>query len=390
MTLESASSFRPFVTLERARDVVRLFTPNWFAVTMGTGILAVALGQFPQAPLLSSLGFGMWIFTCVLFALSVLLYATRWIIYFEGAKRVLSHSSMSMFLGCIPMALATVGNGMVLYGVPLFGEPAVTTALVIWWLDAGLALACGVGVPFFMFTRQSHSHEQMTAIWLLPVVASGVAATSGALLLPHLAPELQFAALFVSYSLWAFSVPLAMGLIVVLVVRMIVHKLPPAGMAASCWLALGPVASGALGMLLLGQHGPEILAANGLGLYAAAIGGASLLTGVILWGFGFWWLCLSTLITLRYFTQGVPFNLGWWAYTFPLGVYSLATLNLAHIVSLAPLSIFGAILVGALTIVWCIVAARTFGGTWRGSLFHAPCLETSEPVKTAQPGPITA
>lgn len=373
MTLD-LPALRPLASLSGPRDLVRLFTPNWFAVSMGTGIVAVALGQFPQVPLLFNIGMGIWIFTCVLFTLSVLLYGARWLVFFEGAKRVLSHSSMSMFLGCIPMALATVGNGMVLYGVPAFGDVAIDIAFVLWWLDGGLALACGVGVPFFMFTRQHHSHDQMTAIWLLPVVACGVAAASGALLLPHLPADTQLTALFISLCLWACSIPLAMGLIVVLVVRMIVHKLPPAGMAASCWLGLGPIATGSLGLLLLSQHAPAVLAANGLAPFADALGGASLVMGILLWGFGFWWLCLSTLITMRYFSEPVPFNLGWWAYTFPLGVYAIATLNLSHIMPLPILGYFGAALVVALVIAWGIVAGRTASGGWRGDLFHAPCI----------------
>jgi len=30
--------------------IIRHFTPNWFAATMGTGILGVCLAQFPSAP----------------------------------------------------------------------------------------------------------------------------------------------------------------------------------------------------------------------------------------------------------------------------------------------------------------------------------------------------
>ena len=30
---------------------------------------------------------------------------------------------------------------------------------------------CGVAIPYFMFTRQEHSIEKMTAVWLLPIVA---------------------------------------------------------------------------------------------------------------------------------------------------------------------------------------------------------------------------
>ena len=32
-------------------------------------------------------------------------------------------------------------------------------------LDAALAVVCGVAIPFMMFTRQSHSIDQMTAVW---------------------------------------------------------------------------------------------------------------------------------------------------------------------------------------------------------------------------------
>ena len=78
--------------------------------------------------------------------------------------------------------------------------------------------ACGVLVPFLMFTRQDHSIEKMTAVWLLPVVAAEVAAVSGGLLVPHLAdPQAALRMLALGYALWGFSVPLAMGILVILV-----------------------------------------------------------------------------------------------------------------------------------------------------------------------------
>lgn len=374
---------RPLATLSSPADVVRLFTPNWFAVSMGTGVVALALGQFETIPLLFAIGRDLWLFNIGLFALFALLYGARWLLHFEGAKRVFSHSAMSMSLGCIPMALATIINGMVLFGVPTFGEGVIALAYGLWWLDAAMALVCGIAVPFMMFTRQTHSHTNMTGIWLLPIVAAEVAAASGATLLPHLPHADQLGVLLLSYGLWAASVPLALGLLVALILRMIVHKLPPADMAASSWLALGPIATGALGMLLMAQCAPDILAAHGMADYAQAIGGASLLFAVLLWGYGVWWLGLACLITARYFRGEVPFNLGWWAYTFPLGVYALTTLKLAAIVPFPPLGVFGVLLVIALVAIWLVVALRTAVGAWRGALFAAPCLAQVEAVKTA-------
>src|SRR5277367_4448011 len=51
---------------------------------------------------------------------------------------------------------------------------AVTIADTLWWLDMAMAVVCGVSIPFLMFTRQDHSIEKMTAVWLLPIVAAEV------------------------------------------------------------------------------------------------------------------------------------------------------------------------------------------------------------------------
>jgi len=72
----------------------------------------------------------------------------------------------------------------------------------------------------------------MTAIWLLPIVAAEVA--SAGLLLPHLAdPQAALRLLVLGYALWAFSVPLALSILVILVLRLVLHKLPHRDMAAS-------------------------------------------------------------------------------------------------------------------------------------------------------------
>jgi hypothetical protein len=43
----------------------------------------------------------------------------------------------------------------------------------LWWLDVTLSVACGLLVPFLMFTQQDHSAEKMTAVWLLSVHGDG-------------------------------------------------------------------------------------------------------------------------------------------------------------------------------------------------------------------------
>lgn len=368
--------FKPFSHLQHPREVIRQFTPNWFAATMGTGVLALALAQLPVAsPGLRGMAEAFWLFNIVLFVLFTALYAARWVLFFDEARRIFGHSTVSMFFGTIPMGLATIINGFLVFGLPRWGEGVVHVAEVLWWLDVAMSLACGVLIPYLMFTRQEHSIDQMTAVWLLPVVAAEVAAASGGLLAPHLADaHSQWVVLVTSYVLWAFSLPVAFSILTILLLRMALHKLPHENMAASSWLALGPIGTGALGMLLLGADAPAIFAANGFPGIGEIAAGLGVVAGITLWGFGLWWMLIAVLITVRYLRAGIPFNLGWWGFTFPLGVYSLTTLKLASTLDLAFFSVLGCVLVALLAALWLVVAKRTVQGAWRGELFVSPCI----------------
>ncbi len=360
------------------------FTPNWFTVTMGTGVLALALNQFP-VPFpdmhqgLHQAGRALWMVNIGLFTLFSLLYAARWVFFFSGAQRVFQHSVASMFFGAIPMGLATIVNGLLAFGVPLWGDAAVSAALPLWWVDVALSLASGLLVPFLMFTQQDHSMENMTGVWLIPIVAAEVAAASGGVLIPHLPASDAFGVLIISYTLWAFSVPLAMSVLVILLLRLFLHKLPERNMAASGWLALGPIGTGSLGLLLLGGNAPATFAAAGIQGVGDVALGIGVIGGTILWGYGAWWLMLAVLKTAQYAREGMPFNLGWWAFTFPLGVYTLATLALARVTHLEFFSVIGGMLAICLAGFWLLVATRTLHGVWFGYLFVAPCLTAPRP-----------
>jgi C4-dicarboxylate transporter/malic acid transport protein len=374
--LKFVIGLKPIPQLDHPREMIRQFTPNWFAAIMGTGILSLALPQVPGAgSTLRLIGEGLWLFNSFMLVLFSVIYTARWIMFWDEAKRIFSHNVVSLFIGTIPMGLATVINGILFFGLPRWGGDMIILAEVLWWIDVAMAIGCGVVIPFFMFTRQAHGLDKMTAIWLLPIVAAEVAAVSGGLLAPHLADaNAQFFTLITSYVLWAYSVPLAFAILTILFLRMALHKLPPDSMAASSWLSLGPIGTGALGMIVLGADAPAIFSAQGMASIGTVAEGVGTVAGILLWGVGLWWLLLAMLITIRYFRAGVPFNLGWWGYTFPLGVYTVATLKLGVLLKITAFSNFGTALVIALAAMWVLVAARTIHGGWKGHLFVSPCI----------------
>lgn len=123
------ATFRPLSALQHPREVIRQFTPNWFAATMGTGVLALALASLPvQIPGMYAVAEGLWLFNIGLFILFSVLYGARWVLYFDEARRIFGHSTVSMFFGTIPMGLATIINGFLLFGVARWGSGMVQVA----------------------------------------------------------------------------------------------------------------------------------------------------------------------------------------------------------------------------------------------------------------------
>lgn len=369
---------KPFTQLGQRHNIIRQFTPNWFTVSMGTGVVALIVSEFPMLKAFTwQLGTGLWYFNILLFVLFSVLYGLRWAFYPHEAKQIFQHPSMSLFLGTIPMALATILNGFLKYGQPIYGDTAVQIAQTLWYADIVLALLVAWAVPFAMYRHQEHALQQMTAVWLLPIVACEVAASSGGLLLGHLAADTHAVAILLgSYVLWGVSVLPAFAILTILMLRLVLHKLPEKELAVSSWLALGPIGTAALALLVLGHQAPMLMASLGLAQLGQLFQQAGILASLILLGFGLWWLGIAVLTTLHHAKQDLPFNLGWWGLTFPLGVYTLAILTLAQQLNLAFLYAVGYAFAAILMLLWSLVATKTAHGFYQGHLFFSPCLKT--------------
>ena len=369
---------KPFTQLGQRHNIIRQFTPNWFTVSMGTGVVALIVSEFPMLKALTwQLGTGLWYFNILLFVLFSVLYGLRWAFYPHEAKQIFQHPSMSLFLGTIPMALATILNGFLKYGQPIYGDTAVQIAQTLWYADVVLALLVAWAVPFAMYRHQEHALQQMTAVWLLPIVACEVAASSGGLLLGHLAADTHAVAILLgSYVLWGVSVLPAFAILTILMLRLVLHKLPEKELAVSSWLALGQIGTAALALLVLGHQAPTLMASLGLAQLGQLFHQAGILASLILLGFGLWWLGIAVLTTLHHAKQDLPFNLGWWGLTFPLGVYTLAILTLAQQLNLAFLYAVGYAFAAILMLLWSLVATKTAHGFYQGHLFFSPCLKT--------------
>ncbi|KAL2864942.1 TDT family transporter [Aspergillus lucknowensis] len=359
------------------RRVVRNFTPSWFSINMGTGIVSTLLYILPYN--------GKWLYwiSIVIFALNVLLFTTacaisilRYTIYPEIFRAMITHPTQSMFIGTLPMGFATIINMFCFVCVPAWGGWARSFAWAMWIVDAVIAVVTALSLPFLLMSRNDETHlSSMTAVWLLPIVSTVVAASSGAIIadiLPN--PQHALWTVIVSYILWGIGLPLALMVMVIYLQRLTLHKIPPKAMIVSVFLPLGPLGQGGFGAMKLGKAAQTIFPqthtldeSSGPMLYTMGF-----LIGLILWSFGLVWLFFASASIAR--CKTFPFNIGWWGFTFPLGVYAACTCQIGAELPSAFFQILGTILSLCVVVLWVVVSMGTLKGVIAGHIFHAPCL----------------
>lgn len=369
----------PFSAHHHPLEIVRHFTPNWFAMVMGTGITALCLNTLSHfIPEVKNVATLIWLWNIGLFMVFSLLLITKSFIVPKTWSRMLSHESQPLFLGCIPMGLITIVNGFIVFGIPLMGEFALKIALVLWWLDVALSLFCVLIIPHYIFTQHQHNNLlNMSALWLLPFVTCEVAAASGGFLVPLLSTLLALKVLFLSLMLWAISMALALSILVIYFQRLCVHKMPDVNVATSIWLPLGPTGTGTLAILLLGHNAQSVASPHlspAIITMLQLLPGIGLFLGLVLWALASWWFVMAIGGTYYYLRHKPKFSLGFWAYIFPLGVYTMATYILAGQTQMLLFQVFAILLVIALTTLWVFVSMRSLHGAYHGYLFQDPML----------------
>ncbi|KAJ5849499.1 hypothetical protein N7455_009355 [Penicillium solitum] len=360
------------------RRIVRNFSPSWFAVTMGTGIVSVLMTLIPfDAPALHYLSIVFFLLNTVLFTLAAITSILRYALYPEIWNVMIQDPTNSLFLATIPMGFATLIEMWVFICVPIWGEWAKKVAWALWMIDVVAAASVTLSLSFILISqRYITSLDRITAVQLLPIAATIVAAGTGAEVAIIL-PDKQHAlgTLLVSFILWGMGTPLAIAVLVIYYQRLAVHKLPPRELIVSCFLPLGPLGFGGFGILYIGKVARVLLQDSQFldpiaGQMAYVLG---VFMSLIMWSFGLIWLVFA-LATVLY-SSPFPFNMGWWGFTFPLGVYAANTIELGVEMDIIFFKVLGTTLSGFVLLLWMLVASRTAHGAWRGTLFYAPCLQ---------------
>uniref|UniRef100_V5GMS5 Malic acid transport protein n=2 Tax=Kalmanozyma brasiliensis (strain GHG001) TaxID=1365824 RepID=V5GMS5_KALBG len=410
-TTQASSSHTPLTPTrtQRIRTELRRitlhFTPSWFSVNMGTGITSILLHQLPyQFP-------GLGIISNVLFGLNVLLFflflgisVARYVIWPQLFWIMLFHPTQSLFLGTFAMGQATLITMCAISAAPAWGLGFAYFTWGLWWANALQSLVICVGLPFIQFTRHVQSLDKITAVWFLPVVTTIVCSATGGLVADLLPAPHAKLTLIVCWVLWGTGFGMAFLLMSLYYARQAIYKIPPAQLIVSTFLPLGPCGQGAFSLLQLASvlyklaltestalPSPNATDAETARMMATAIYAVSVPVALVLWGLGLVWLLLavSSLVDL-WLVSKLTFNLGWWGFTFPLGVFATAAIKFGSVLDSGAFRIIGTVLALIEVVLWAFISTMTLKKAVKGAIFFSPCLaemcdEQGEPPKYVAP-----
>jgi tellurite resistance protein TehA-like permease len=243
-----------------------------------------------------------------------------------------------------------------------------------------------------MSASYQRSLDSITAAQLLPIAATIVAAGAGsevASAMPD--PQLALGVIIASYVLWGMATPMAFTVLVIYYQRLALHKMPPREVIVSAFLPLGPLGFGGFTILNLGKRAAEVFPQTGTldplaGRIAYVLG---FFVALIMWGWGLLWFSFALAALWKTAKNGgIPMNMGWWGFTFPLGVYASSTILLGRELPSLFFRVLGTIFGAAVILLWVVIAVRTARGAYSGELFRAPCLANlkAEPHEAPQDG----
>ena len=344
-----------------ATSALRDFHPGWYGAVMGTAVIAIISmqnpGNFTGLAATTRVVAQVMTIVSIVLAIGLLIpYLARIVWHPDAAAASLRDPVQGGLYGTLPGGILVIAATMAAVGPTWFAPNTVRTVVAaLDWVGVPAALAISVVFAYLLFVHPAVNAEAVNGSWFIPPVVNIIVPLVILPLMSGSSPATARALLFMSYAFWGIGFVLYVMILAMLFQRLIVHPLPHAALAPALWIGLGPIGIGTVTLVKM--------AAAGAGLYGPidpSIEVFSNLFATALWGFGAWWLIAATILLVRYLRTGpLPFGIGWWAFTFPLGAYTTATLVLAQSWDLSALRWLGAAFAVVLVLFWLIVTTRT-------------------------------
>ena len=344
------------------KRAIRDLSPAYFAMVMATGIVSIAAHLYDM-PVVADVLFG----GNILAYLVLLVLTGLRLLWFPGAffADIADHQRG-------PGNLTLVAGSCVLGSqfVLITHDQAIADALwgvsVVLWI----VLIYGIFASLSVKRDKPGLAQGINGGWLLAVVSTQAIAVLGALIAPHWAQPYRLELNFLALSMWLWGGMLYIWMAALIFYRYAFFDFAPGDLSPPYWINMGAMAISTLAGSLLILNAPD---APFLQSVLPFVRGFT----IFYWATGSWWIPMLVVLALwRYVLRRFPMRYDplYWGAVFPLGMYTVATWQMAHALDLPFLDAIPHVFVYLALVAWTVAFLGLAGTLWSG-LRQRPALD---------------
>jgi|GEM_PF-4097817 len=320
-----------------------------FIALMGTSALTLATKSIFNNIFTDLFSYLLEISVIILF----LFYFLKFIFYiFDKEKFIgnLKNPSISNLHSAIPIASALISIMLIQIELPYLNKYNIYLSILFWLISLILSSIFIILIPINL--KFIAKPEQVSGTWFLPPVGLFVLISAGSILALKFS-YWGFYILLINFFLFGPAFILYFLTLSLVYFRSKFYELKEPNITPTFNIVLAPVGVSILAMLTTSK----LLLTNDFMNLSNLFLGISKIYSLIMFGYGLWALLGLSLLYYRISKEIGPISFSelWWAFIFPIGAFTLASINLYSVTNLIFIKIFYFILYFILLFLWIYV-----------------------------------
>ncbi|KAF3920070.1 hypothetical protein AA313_de0200360 [Arthrobotrys entomopaga] len=390
------------MTINISQCVIRNFTSQWFLIAQGSGILSIILHnldyQFNGLGIISVI---IWLYTCFIFVLSLIIYALRSLRFPKRLRAALySDTAEISALSSISITLTTIIDMICLVCVPAWGSTWGLVAYGLIWFNILIASIACIGIPYVLLQVEHPGVKNITPVVLLPFI-SALTATAGAgviCLNAQISPILQVPLIIVAFVLLGTALPLTLAYDALYLARLFDGYSMAPEMTYQTFILCGPLGQASFALQVLGTASRDSFGGYTKGVFLQAdagviVGTCCTLCALVTWGYGLFFWVYAVCATMQGLwrqdggLRSTRFVMSSWSVVFPWGVFTISAVQFGKPMGLdsEAWAILSTILAVVMFAIWLLLTLCTWRGIATGELLGVRGWKGKDGLKEGSP-----